>query len=98
MNFRDRPRFVWAFPRVALAVALAVLASDWNGWAQDLRGALFDAYQRESPRPYKDTRAAAGYAVRVLDIDAAATAKFGAWPWPHATLGAMIGKLRDQGA
>jgi adenylate cyclase len=98
MNFRDRPRSVWAFPLVALGLALAVLASDWNGWAQSLRGTLFDAYQRESPRPYKDTRATAGYAVRVLDIDAAAIAKFGAWPWPHAALAKTIQTLRDGGA
>jgi len=98
MNFHDRPRSVWAFPLVALAIALALLGSDWSGFAGGLRGALFDAFQRQSPRPYEDTRASAGFAVRVLDIDANSVARFGSWPWPHATLARLIGELKAQGA
>ena len=98
MTFRDRPQSVWAFPLVALAIALALLGSDWAGLAGSLRGSLFDAYQRTKPRAYEDTRAASGFAVRVLDIDAASVAKFGPWPWPHATLARIIGELHAQGA
>lgn len=98
MNFRDRPRFVWAFPLVALAIALALLGSDWGGYGSGLRGALFDSYQRARPRTYQDTRAEGGFAVRVLGIDAPATEKFGQWPWPHATLAKVVTALSTQGA
>jgi adenylate cyclase len=98
MTFRDRPRSVWAFPLVALAIALALLGSDWGGFAGGLRGAVFDAFQRQSPRTYEDTRAAGGFAVRVLDIDAPNVARLGPWPWPHATLAKLIGELKAQGA
>jgi adenylate cyclase len=98
MTFRDRPRSVWAFPLAALAIALALLGSDWAGFAGNLRGALFDAYQRARPREYHDTRAETGFAVRVLDIDADSVKKFGTWPWPHAVLAKIIGELHAQGA
>src|ERR1700754_501308 len=98
MTFRDRPRSVWMFPLVALAIALALLGSDWGGYAGSLRGSLFDAYQRAKPRGYEDTRVASGFAVRVLAIDPASIAKFGPWPWPHATLAKTIGELHAQGA
>ena len=98
MSFRDRPRSVWAFPLAALAIVLLALGGDWGGFAASLRGTLFDAYQRESPRPYEDSRAAGGFAVRVLDIDAASIARFGPWPWPHAVLARLMTELRAQGA
>jgi adenylate cyclase len=97
MNFRDRPRSVWALPLLALAAVVAMLGSDWAGLASGFRGFLFDSYQRASPRPYAETRSA-GYAVRVLDIDSASVARFGAWPWPRATLAKVITELRAQGA
>jgi adenylate cyclase len=98
MTFRDRPRSVWAFPLIALAIALTLLGSDWAGLAGSLRGAQFDAYQRQSPRPYRDARSVAGFSVRVLDIDRESIARFGPWPWPHATLARLIGELKAQGA
>jgi adenylate cyclase len=67
MNFRDRPRSIWAFPLAALALALVLLGSDWDGLATAMRGILFDSYQRTAPRPYQDTRAVAGFSVRVLE-------------------------------
>jgi adenylate cyclase len=98
MNFRDRPRSIWAFPLIALAVVLTLLGSDWHGFASGLRGALFDAYQRQSPRPYEDTHLAGGFSVRVLDIDRQSIARFGAWPWPHATLAKLVAELKEEGA
>ena len=88
MNFRDRPRAVWAFPLIALALALAVLGSDWAGMASGLRGFLFDSYQRAAPRPYQDTRAQAGFSVRVLETGATS----------HAELAKLLTGLRAQGA
>ncbi|HVZ90812.1 MAG TPA: adenylate/guanylate cyclase domain-containing protein [Rhizomicrobium sp.] len=98
MTLRDRPRSIWAFPLLALAIALTALASDWAGLASGLRGALFDGFQRAQPRAYEDTRPIAGYAVRVLDIDRASLARFGPWPWPHAVLARLIGELAARGA
>lgn len=98
MTLRDRPRSIWAFPLLALAIALVALASDWVGLASGLRGALFDGFQRAHPRAYEDTRPIAGYAVRVLDIDRASLARFGPWPWPHAVLARLIGEMAERGA
>ncbi len=88
MSFRDRPRSIWAFPLIALALALAVLGSDWAGLASGMRGFLFDAYQRTQPRPYRDTREAAGFSVKVIETDALA----------HADLAKLLTDLRAQGA
>jgi len=98
MSLRDRPIAVWAFPLVMLAVALFVLGADADGAATGLRGMLFDAYQASHPRPYEDTSARTGHAVRVLDIDAASTARFGPWPWPHAVLAELVNDMKAQGA
>jgi adenylate cyclase len=98
MNFRDRPRSVWVLPLIALAITLALLGSDWGGFAASLRGSLFDAYQRAKPRDYQDTRAEVGFSVRVLDADAPSLAQFGPWPWPHAVLAKLADDLHAQGA
>src|SRR5215472_8141352 len=98
MNSSNRPRTIWALPLLVLAVAIAVLASDWNGIATGLRGALFDSYQRAAPRSYRDTKAATGVAVRVLAIDAAGEAQFGPWPWPRAVLAQVLERLHAAGA
>lgn len=98
MTFHDRPRSIWAFPLIALALVLVLLGSDWGGLAGSLRGALFDAYQRQSPRPYEDTRDEAGHSVRVLEIDQDSISRFGPWPWPHAVLARLIDELKAEGA
>ena len=36
--------------------------------------------------------------MRVLDSDAASLARFGPWPWPHATLAKLARELKAQGA
>ena len=88
MSFQDRPRSVWAFPLIALALTLAVLGSDWSGLASGLRGALFDSYQRLQPRAGRDTREAAGFSVKVLETDALS----------HAELAKLLTDLRARGA
>jgi adenylate cyclase len=98
MSLRDRPIAVWAFPLIMLALALFVLGTNAGGMASRLRGILFDGYQTSQPRPYEDTAASSGHAVRVLDIDAASTEHFGAWPWPHAALARLVGEMKAQGA
>jgi adenylate cyclase len=98
MNFRDRPRSIWALPALVLALTIGMLASDWGGIASGLRGTLFDFYQRTDPRPYQDTEPVSGLRVRVLDVDAASLARFGPWPWPHAVLARLLSKLQAAGA
>ncbi|MDE2132977.1 MAG: adenylate/guanylate cyclase domain-containing protein [Alphaproteobacteria bacterium] len=98
MSLRNRPIAIWAFPLVMLAVALFVLGADAGGIASRLRGILFDGYQASLPRTYEDTGSRSGHPVRVLDIDAASTVRFGAWPWPHAALAQLVGALKAQGA
>jgi adenylate cyclase len=97
MTFRDRPFAVWGSPLVTLLLALIVLGTDAGGLATRLRGIQFDAYARANPRFYEDTRRA-GHPVRVLDIDPASVARFGAWPWPHAALASVVDGLKRQGA
>ena len=98
MSLRDRPIAVWAFPLIMFALALFVLGADAWGVAGRLRGILFDGYQVSRPRLYEDTGAKSGHPVRVLDIDAGSTERFGAWPWPHAALAQLVGALKAQGA
>ena len=98
MSLRDRPIAVWAFPLIMFALALSALGADAWGIAGRLRGILFDTYQTSRPRTYEDTGAKSGHPVRVLDIDAGSTGRFGAWPWPHAVLAELVGALTAQGA
>ncbi|HEY0301339.1 MAG TPA: CHASE2 domain-containing protein, partial [Rhizomicrobium sp.] len=98
MNFQGRPIAIWAFPGIVLAAMLFLLASDAGGVATQLRGLLFDSYQRSLPRPYQDTLRPAGFSVRTLEADAASLKRFGPWPWPHAVLARLTRALKAQGA
>ncbi|HUO98984.1 MAG TPA: adenylate/guanylate cyclase domain-containing protein [Rhizomicrobium sp.] len=98
MMLRDRPFVVWGLPFLALVIALAVLGTDLGGVATRLRGVLFDTYMTSQPRSIADTRAAAGHPVKVLDFDAPAVERFGAWPWPNATTASLIAALKAEGA
>jgi adenylate cyclase len=97
MGFRDRPLAVWGLPLVALFVALFTLGMDTAGVATYLRGYLFDTYAKINPRPYEDTKST-GHPVRVLEIDPASLARFGAWPWSHTNLANLVDGLKRQGA
>ncbi|MDR3528130.1 MAG: adenylate/guanylate cyclase domain-containing protein [Rhizomicrobium sp.] len=97
MIFRDRPFAVWGSPLVTLLLALIVLGTDAGGLATRLRGLQFDAYSRADPRFYEDT-ARTGHPVRLLEIDPASVARFGAWPWPHAALASVVEGLTRHGA
>ncbi len=89
---------VWALPLAIVIVAIATIATDPGGLATRIRGIQFDAYQYLHKRPYEDPRAKSRYSVRVLDLDAAAVARFGAWPFSHAVLAKLIGELKAAGA
>jgi len=74
----------------ALMVALSAVQLPLLGRAQD---AVFDTYQRAAPRSYDpDTP------VHIVDIDEAALAAYGQWPWPRSYMAALTDRLFDLGA
>jgi adenylate cyclase len=52
-----------------------------------MREQTMDQFQRLSPRPHIEQP------VRVVDIDEAALAQFGQWPWPRDRLAELVDKL-----
>ena len=73
-----------------LLMALAKLAAP-PGFEQ-ASGLVFDAYQRLSPRPYRDA------GVRVVDIDDESIRRLGQWPWPRTDLAALAQKVAEADA
>lgn len=59
---------------------------------QVLREIAFDFYQRLHPRPQAE------FPVRVVDIDEAALAELGQWPWPRDRLATLTDRLTELGA
>lgn len=57
-----------------------------------MRNAVFDQYQRWSPRTYQETP------VRIIDIDDESLAKLGQWPWPRTRIAEIVTKLQSAGA
>jgi adenylate cyclase len=97
-------RMTWLFghgnaPRAPVLVALLVLLNALLLRAIDpdavirLRDLAFDSYQRLKPRVVPDD-----LPVRVVDIDEAALAEYGQWPWPRTLLARLVDQLREQGA
>src|ERR1043166_6930821 len=95
MQFRDRPIAVWAFPLAMLVGCLLLFSTDAAGIGTRLRGILFDAYQYSAPRDWTPQQ---GWGAATLAIDDASIQRFGAWPWPRATLAELSKKLRSAGA
>ncbi|MEO1136857.1 MAG: adenylate/guanylate cyclase domain-containing protein, partial [Pseudomonadota bacterium] len=56
------------------------------------RDRLFDQFQRLAPREY------AQMPVRVVEIDDAALARYGQWPWPRHRFADIVDKLNEAGA
>ncbi len=58
-----------------------------------MRDFAFDSFQRIQPRHYSpDTP------VRIVDIDEAALAAYGQWPWPRNVIAQLVEKLTKNGA
>lgn len=77
----------------ATVVMLGLWAELVDPWfVADLHNAVFDAYQRSSPRTYQAAP------VRIVDIDEASLARLGQWPWPRTKVADLISRLRDLGA
>ena len=89
-----RPRSRSTIPLITL-LALATILALRLGDPQALnlvRMAIFDGYQRLSPRPSVPAP------VRVVDIDNESLERIGQWPWPRVILARMVGKLEAAGA
>jgi adenylate cyclase len=86
-------------PRAPVLVALLVLMNALllRGADPDslvrLRDLAFDGYQRIKPREVPSD-----LPVRIVDIDEAALAEYGQWPWPRELLARLVTRLREQGA
>lgn len=87
---RQRTPVIVAF--LVLLGALAVRIADPPALTR-LRDVAFDSYQRIKPRvPDADMP------VRIVDIDEAALAEYGQWPWPRTLLATLVEKLAEKGA
>jgi adenylate cyclase len=98
MDAGARPFPIWLFPLAVLAVAAALMMTDAGGVASRFAASEFDAFQQFRPRSYEDTVAKSGYAVRVLNADAASMARFGPWPWPRSVLARLCNEMAAAGA
>ena len=96
-------RMSWLFGRnnalrAPLVIALLVLANALFLRAADpavlsrLRDFAFDHFQQLQPRQYS-----AETPVRIVDIDEAALAEYGQWPWPRNTIARLVDNLAKSG-
>ena len=85
-------RAPWIIAVLVLINALLLRAID-PGALVRLRDFAFDSFQRLKPRVYHE-----GTPVRIVDIDEAALAEFGQWPWPRTLVARLVDKLTEKGA
>lgn len=96
-------RMSWLFGRnnalrAPLVIALLVLVNALFLRAADpvvlsrLRDFAFDQFQQLQPRQYS-----AETPVRIVDIDEAALAEHGQWPWPRSTIARLVDNLAKSG-
>jgi adenylate cyclase len=89
---RNNVRAPWIVALLVLVNALLLRAIDPVSLTR-LRDVAFDSFQRIKPRTYNPATP-----VRIVDIDEAALAEFGQWPWPRTIVGRLIDKLTEKGA
>ena len=89
---RNNVRAPWIVALLVLVNALLLRALDPTGLTR-LRDVAFDSFQRIKPRTYHPATP-----VRIVDIDEAALAEFGQWPWPRTIVARLIDKLTEKGA
>jgi len=84
-----------AFLALGLTATSVMVVLVWLGLPMLARvqDAVFDGYQRLSPRAY-----AADAPVHIVDIDEASLALYGQWPWPRSYLAELTDRLFDHGA
>jgi len=74
-------------------IALTALRTYEPRIVTETKERAFDTYQRMKPRQAKDD-----LPVRIVDIDEAALAAYGQWPWPRTRLAALTRRLGELGA
>ena len=89
---RGNVRAPWIVAILVLMNALLLRATDPPELSR-LRDLAFDSYQRLKPRTYKPAMP-----VRIVDIDEAALAEYGQWPWPRTIVARLVDKLTEKGA
>ena len=89
---RTNVRAPWIVAVLVLINALLLRAIDPGGLVR-LRDFAFDSFQRLKPRVYHPATP-----VRIVDIDEAALAEFGQWPWPRTIVARLVDKLTEKGA
>jgi len=89
---RNNVRAPWIVALLVLVNALLLRALDPTGLTR-LRDVAFDSFQRIKPRTYNPATP-----VRIVDIDEAALAEFGQWPWPRTIVARLVDKLTEKGA
>jgi len=89
---RNNVRAPWIVALLFLVNALLLRALDPVGLTR-LRDVAFDSFQRIKPRTYNPATP-----VRIVDIDEAALAEFGQWPWPRTIVARLVDKLTEKGA
>jgi adenylate cyclase len=89
---RNNVRAPWIVAMLVLLNALLIRALDPTELNR-LRDVAFDTFQRLKPRTYNPATP-----VRIVDIDEAALAEFGQWPWPRTIVARLVDKLTEKGA
>src|SRR6266700_8275387 len=89
---RSNVRAPWIVASLVLINALMLRALDPSELSR-LRDFAFDSYQRLQPRTYNPETP-----VRIVDIDEAALAQYGQWPWPRTLVARLVNKLTEKGA
>lgn len=77
---------------LAVLINLVILRGGDPLLVRIMREQTMDQFQRLSPRPHIEQP------VRVVDIDEAALARFGQWPWPRDRLAELVDRLSSLGA
>ena len=89
---RSNVRAPWIVAMLVLVNALLLRVLD-PAELNRLRDFAFDSYQRLQPRTYHPATP-----VRIVDIDEAALAEYGQWPWPRTIVARLVDKLTEKGA
>ena len=89
---RNNVRAPWIIAALVLINALLLRAIDPVALTR-VRDFAFDGFQRLQPRVYNPATP-----VRIVDIDEAALAEYGQWPWPRTIVARLIDKLTEKGA
>jgi adenylate cyclase len=89
---RNNVRAPWIVALLVLINALLLRALDPVALNR-VRDFAFDSYQRLKPRVYHPATP-----VRIVDIDEAALAEYGQWPWPRTIVARLVDKLTEKGA